>query len=726
MRGLPTLVAYGRARRQVDVIGEVSQRHRHATMRTLRLAFTSSAALELLASISVAIVAVTVGLRLTHGSMTLNAGLLAILLAPEAYWPIRRVGASPLRRRRGPGGRRHPRRLDDPASPPRVRNLSPEQPVPHSSRIGGADDGGVLLVTCVHPHGRPRPRPLRRHAGCRAGPHRAHRAVGRRQVDPPRARGRAAHAHRRYRAHRPRPPRHAAAVPPGRDAARRPAARNDATDAELWDALRLVGLEGFVASLPSSLATRLGDDGFGLSAGQRARVALARATLSTAPVLLVDEPTAHLDPASAELVHDVLVGLAERRTVIVVTHRPELVARADRHVELTRARAAWRHDAPDRARRAAGWRGHGLRHRPHRDLRLARRAGPEQPVILTLLTAIVAVRAFGIAPPFFRYLERLVSHDAALDDLAARRTAVYAALVPLTPARLGRRSRSPVLSGVVDDLTDATEAQVRVTVPLLSSAVAGLVATLLVAWFSPAVGLVLVGLLLAVTACCWLAWRVESRSRDELLEARAEAVRVSDLVAWQATELQAIGAEATASGWLADAHATLRKAVRRQSRGRALVAAFLLLATAMATLAAAPARRPRRGRRTRRRPARRRAGRGRGRAVAARRHDAVAGPRAGQPRAARGDARPAAGRARARAPGGRCPSAAPTATSRSPASPPRGPDARTSWHRRTSTCRRDVGSLSWGRTGPARAPCSPSSPATSTRAAAGTRSTAPT
>ena len=211
----------------------------------------------------------------------------------------------------------------------------------------------------------------------------------------------------------------------------------------------------------------------------------------------------------------------------------------------------------------------------------------ERPVILTLLTAIVAVRAFGIARPFFRYLERLVSHDAALDDLALRRTAVYAALVPLTPARLGRRSRSRVLTGVVDDLTDVTEAQVRVTVPVLSSLVAGLVATLLVAWFSPAVGLVVVGLLLAVAACCSLAWWVESRSRDELLEARAEVVRVSDLVARQATELQAIGAEATASGWLADAHDTLRAAVRRQSRGRALIASFLLLATAVATLAAA-------------------------------------------------------------------------------------------------------------------------------------------
>lgn len=211
----------------------------------------------------------------------------------------------------------------------------------------------------------------------------------------------------------------------------------------------------------------------------------------------------------------------------------------------------------------------------------------EQPVILTLLVAIVAVRAFGIARPLFRYAERLVSHDAALDDLAGRRASVYAALVPLTPARLGRRARSRVLTGVVDDLTDVVEAQVRVTVPVLSSIVAGVGATLLVTFFSPAVGAVLVGLLVVVALGCWLAWFFESRSRDELLEARAEVMRVSDLVTRQAGELQAIGAEGAAIGWLSAAHDALRGATRRQSRGRALVAALILLATAGATVAAA-------------------------------------------------------------------------------------------------------------------------------------------
>ncbi len=211
----------------------------------------------------------------------------------------------------------------------------------------------------------------------------------------------------------------------------------------------------------------------------------------------------------------------------------------------------------------------------------------ERPVILTLLAAIVAVRAFGMARPFFRYLERLVSHDAALDDLARRRTSVYGALVPLTPARLGRRARSQVLTGVVDDLTDVVEAQVRVTVPVLSSLVAGLAAALLTAWFDPSVGLVLAGLLLLIALGCWLAWWFESRSREELLTARAEVTRVSDLVARQAGELRAIGAEGAATRWLADAHDTLRGAVRRQSLGRALVAALLLLGTAAAAVTAA-------------------------------------------------------------------------------------------------------------------------------------------
>lgn len=211
----------------------------------------------------------------------------------------------------------------------------------------------------------------------------------------------------------------------------------------------------------------------------------------------------------------------------------------------------------------------------------------ERPVLLTLFVAIVGVRAFGMARPVLRYAERILSHDAALRDLAERRTAVYADLVPLTPARLGKGSRASVLSGVVDDLTDVVESSVRVTVPLVSSAVAGLLAALLAAVFDVRVGLVLAAFLLVLTCVCLLGWRLEGAAQDELTAARVEVLRVSDLVARNATELQAIRAQGAALSWIDGAHDTLRRAAARQSRGRALVSAALLLATAVATVASA-------------------------------------------------------------------------------------------------------------------------------------------
>jgi ABC-type multidrug transport system fused ATPase/permease subunit len=109
---------------------------------------------------------------------------------------------------------------------------------------------------------------------------------------------------------------------------------NDCTDDELWHVLGVVGLDLMVLTLPSGLDTQLGDDGFGLSAGQRARLTLARAALSTAPLILLDEPTAHLDDESAALAHQLIQKLAELRTVVAVTHRPELLTLADEHIHL--------------------------------------------------------------------------------------------------------------------------------------------------------------------------------------------------------------------------------------------------------------------------------------------------------------------------------------------------------------------------------------------------------
>jgi ATP-binding cassette, subfamily C, bacterial CydD len=325
MRGLPTLVGYGRAERQVDVIAEVSQKHRVATMRTLRVAFMSSSALELLASISVAIVAVSVGLRLTHGSMTLQAGLLAILLAPEAYWPIRRVGAEFHNAADGAEavagilaelGDEEPAERAGTADPDevgvRMESVGYVYPGAPAAVLAGVDlEAGPGLTVVTGPSGVGKSTLLEIVAGVRS---------------PTTGTVHAGRAH--LVTQRP-------FLPAGtlREAIR---LGNDAPDSAIWDVLRVVGLEGVVAGMPRALSTPIGDEGFGLSAGQRSRIALARAMLSTAPVLLVDEPTAHLDGAATRLVHEVLVGLAERRTVVAVTHRRELAELADRHVVLDR------------------------------------------------------------------------------------------------------------------------------------------------------------------------------------------------------------------------------------------------------------------------------------------------------------------------------------------------------------------------------------------------------
>ncbi|MDR6863345.1 thiol reductant ABC exporter subunit CydC [Phycicoccus sp. 3266] len=211
----------------------------------------------------------------------------------------------------------------------------------------------------------------------------------------------------------------------------------------------------------------------------------------------------------------------------------------------------------------------------------------ERPVILTLLTAIVAVRTFGIARPVFRYAERLRSHDAALDELATERTRLYAALVPLTPARLVRHGRAAMLSGIVDDLTDRVEAQVRVAVPFVATAVTGVLTAVLCGVVEPWAGVAVAGLLVVAAATTGLAWLVEERGHDDLVRARAEATATAELTASQALDLAAVGAGPSALRWLGDAHDALAAAVRRQSRGRAGAAAAIPVATAVATLVAA-------------------------------------------------------------------------------------------------------------------------------------------
>jgi len=205
----------------------------------------------------------------------------------------------------------------------------------------------------------------------------------------------------------------------------------------------------------------------------------------------------------------------------------------------------------------------------------------ERPVILTLLTAIVAVRTFGLARPLLRYAERLRSHDVALLALATAREDVARRLVPLTPARLGRRG--DLLTGVVDDVTDLTEAPVRAGVPAAGAALTVVVTAGLTALVAPTVALVLLGLLLAVVLVVQLAVGAERRGQTQLERARAEVQRVAQLVAMHRTDLACIGAGGDAQRWLAQAQASWDAAARAQARGRALAQAATPALVGLAT-----------------------------------------------------------------------------------------------------------------------------------------------
>ena len=361
--GLPTLKVFGRAKAQERSIESVGEQYRTTTMGVLRVSFLSSFALELVATLSVALVAVSIGLRLVNGSLGLRAGLTVLLLAPEAYLPIRLVGQHFHAAAEGLGAAERVFEVLETPTPTsgactdvpdlaRCAVVVDRLEVTYAGRTEPAlaatslvlEPGTVTAV--VGPSGAGKSTllaallgfvaPSRGRVVVRPAPAPGHAAAAEVDVadlDPDAWRAQVA-----YVAQEPY-------LPGARLADVVRLGRPDADDDAVRTALASAGLDladpDVTATLPEGLATVVGEGGVGLSAGQARRVALARAFCRDAPLVVLDEPTAALDGATEDVVVEAVRALrAAGRTVVVVAHRPALLLVADRVVTVAPAAAA--------------------------------------------------------------------------------------------------------------------------------------------------------------------------------------------------------------------------------------------------------------------------------------------------------------------------------------------------------------------------------------------------
>jgi ATP-binding cassette subfamily C protein CydD len=336
--GLPTLRVFGRTQAQVSVLRRIADEHRQATVQTLRTAFLSALVLELVATLSVAVLAVSVGFRLLSGHLDLETALLVLLLAPEAFLPLRAVGTSFHAAASGLSAAETAFAVLDeplPAAAPRG-GFVPRQPLVRLEGVTVREDGRTSLNRCwvtIHPG----------EQVALVGPSGSGKSTvlslvlglltpteGRVLVDELDLADLDVSRWHSQIAWVPQFPHLFARSVADNVRLGRPGA----TDAEVRVAARAAHAEEFVEALPRGFDTVLGEGGRGLSVGQQRRLAVARAFLCDAPLLLLDEPTAGLDADSEAAVSAALQRLCEGRTVLLATHRTELITASYRVVHL--------------------------------------------------------------------------------------------------------------------------------------------------------------------------------------------------------------------------------------------------------------------------------------------------------------------------------------------------------------------------------------------------------
>ncbi|TFI44335.1 thiol reductant ABC exporter subunit CydD [Rhodococcus sp. 1R11] len=338
LAGLPTLRALGREHGPAARVRELGDAHRRTTMRALKIAFLSSMVLELLATLCVALVAVGIGLRLVFGEMTLEAGIIALVLAPEVYFPLRAVGTQ-----------FHAAEDGVEAADRAFRVLDRRTARPGGGRIIDASAVDIELDG-LGVASRDGAAPAELNALCRAGTVTV--------LTGPNGAGKTTALHAIL-----------GLTPPSTGAVSVGGVPIAELDLEQWWAqvawlpqrpvlvpgtlydnvtlhgipdsaalelaCRAAGFDEVLREHPEGWDTRVGQGGVGLSLGELQRLALTRTFVSDAPVMLLDEPTAHLDPVSEAAVLQAVRDAADRGvTVVMVGHRRSVLHAADRIVEV--------------------------------------------------------------------------------------------------------------------------------------------------------------------------------------------------------------------------------------------------------------------------------------------------------------------------------------------------------------------------------------------------------